>query len=219
MSPRLSAIPEIQGGGLPQSRPHEDANVGSLSRVLPKELDRAVGRAAVDDQVLAGIAPLARDVVDAAGHEFCPIQDRRHYTQARSALACIMRQRPQSAGSGARPTMDGKRLSVVIPTRNRARLLGEALASLTRQTLPTGTLRGDRRRRRLDGRHAAGVPRVRARSRSGLPADSASGTAAAKNEGIRAAKGDVLFFFDDDDIAGAELLRRPPRCPPASSGA
>jgi hypothetical protein len=102
--------------------------------------------------------------------------------------------------------MDGKRLSVVIPTRNRARLLGEALASLTRQTLPRELYEVIV----VDDGSTDATPQVcRAFEHDldlvYLPIPP-SGIAAAKNEGIRAAKGDVLFFFDDDDVAGAELL-------------
>lgn len=98
-------------------------------------------------------------------------------------------------------------ISVVIPTRNRAALLDEALASLAAQTAA--------------GRFEVVVvndgsidetPAVCDRWSSRLPLtriDSpAAGISVAKNLGVDAAAAPLLLFFDDDDAAAPDLVAR-----------
>jgi glycosyltransferase involved in cell wall biosynthesis len=98
------------------------------------------------------------------------------------------------------------RISVVIPTRDRADLLGASLRSLAAQTVPAEEFEVvvvD------DGSvdHTAGVcaaagdevPLVYHRIAN-------SGISAAKNLGLFAASAPIVLFFDDDDIASPDLL-------------
>jgi len=97
-------------------------------------------------------------------------------------------------------------ISVIIPTRNRASLLGHSLGSLARQTLAAR----DFEVVVVDDGSSDDTPRVcrRAARRMNLryvrldPA----GIAAAKNAGIFVSSAPLLFFFDDDDIASDQLL-------------
>jgi len=99
-------------------------------------------------------------------------------------------------------------ISVVIPTRNRAALLEESLASLAAQE-------------GVDGRFevvvvddgstddTAAVCRRWSDRLSLVQIESpAAGISAAKNLGIDAAAAPLLFFFDDDDVAAPDLLAR-----------
>jgi hypothetical protein len=89
------------------------------------------------------------------------------------------------------------RVSVIIPSYNYGHLIGEAIRSVQEQTVDGP--RDDRRRRRLDGRHARRVlesimdPRLRAR-RVGN-----GGVAAARNIALEMARGDFIAFLDADD--------------------
>jgi len=96
---------------------------------------------------------------------------------------------------------EGPRISVVVRTRNRPELLGEALASLAA---------GEYRRAEIvlvnDGGEPPAVP-------EGFPlpvvrVDLAEnrGRAAAAEAGIAAATGDYVSFLDDDDLAAPEHL-------------
>jgi hypothetical protein len=109
------------------------------------------------------------------------------------------------------------RISVVIPTYNRARLLAATLDAVLTQTLPAQEIivvDDGSQDDTLDllKRYA---PRVR------TIAIENSGDLAARNAGVRAATGDLLAFCDSDDIwrpghleVMAELWRREPatRC-------
>ena len=97
-------------------------------------------------------------------------------------------------------------LSVVICTYNRAELLGMALESLVWQTLDRGKFEViviD------DGSSDATRQCVELFSDS-LPVkyffQNNAGLSSAKNHGIYAAQGRIIFFMDDDDTASSTLL-------------
>lgn len=99
-------------------------------------------------------------------------------------------------------------LSVVIPTFNRAELLRQSLSSLTRQTLARKDFEiivAD------DGSTDSTRETVESFS-SSLPVkyfyQTNSGIAAAKNQGLLAAVGKIVLFFDDDDLATKDLLKQ-----------
>jgi glycosyltransferase involved in cell wall biosynthesis len=87
--------------------------------------------------------------------------------------------------------------SVVIPTFNRARLVGRAIASVLAQTLPDFEILVVDDGSTDDTRHAVervGDPRVRLIA---LPRN--RGAAAARNAGIAAARGELISLLDSDD--------------------
>jgi glycosyltransferase involved in cell wall biosynthesis len=97
-------------------------------------------------------------------------------------------------------------LSVVIPTRDRAALLAESLASLARQTVDASAFEvvvvsdGS-----TDG--TADVCRdLAGRLRLTLVESPPSGIAVAKNLGVDAAAAPLVLFFDDDDVADSGLV-------------
>lgn len=104
--------------------------------------------------------------------------------------------------------MDDGGVSVVIPVRNRAGIVGRAITSALDQRLPPaevivvddsssdGTLA-------VVESFAARDPRVRV-----VRSDSRRGAAAARNAGIRAARHKVLAFLDSDDEWTASHLER-----------
>src|SRR5262245_11621052 len=99
-------------------------------------------------------------------------------------------------------------LSVIIPTRNRADLLGQALESLAAQT----ARRGDLDVIVIDDGstdHTAEVCRAFAPALElqygRIPP---SGIAAAKNVGIFTSRRSLLLFSDDDDLADPDLCRQ-----------
>lgn len=98
------------------------------------------------------------------------------------------------------------RVSVVIPTRNRASLLESALESLARQSLPAEEFETII----VDDGSTDETPDLCARWAARLALTTLriqpSGIAAAKNMGVFAARSPILFFFDDDDVADKNLL-------------
>lgn len=106
------------------------------------------------------------------------------------------------------PPTPTPRLSIIVPTYNRRHLLERCTNALRRQDLESpyeiviaddgsrdgaaefaaALAREDPRVRWIDGRHA--------------------GTSAAKNRGIRIARGDLLAFIDDDWIVERDFARR-----------
>jgi glycosyltransferase involved in cell wall biosynthesis len=99
------------------------------------------------------------------------------------------------------------RISVVIPTHNRAALLDCSLGSLTKQSLPAT----DFEIIVVDDGSTDHTASVCEKWSASLPLEyyrlkKRSGIAAAKNAGIAAAASPIIFFFDDDDVASENLL-------------
>ena len=100
-----------------------------------------------------------------------------------------------------------REISVIIPTRNRAALLDESLASLAGQTasgrfevvvVSDGSTDDTSA---VCDRWAARMPLV-------LVESPAAGISVAKNIGVDAAMAPLLLFFDDDDVADPDLIAR-----------
>lgn len=89
-------------------------------------------------------------------------------------------------------------VSVVVPTFNRPRQLGECLDALAQQTVPSAEFEvvvvDDGSPQPLDGLVAAFGPRLRVR----LVRQENAGPAAARNRGCREAVGPLVAFTDDD---------------------
>jgi teichuronic acid biosynthesis glycosyltransferase TuaG len=107
------------------------------------------------------------------------------------------------AGQGARPEV-----SVITPVRNAAATLGDAVASVLAQTEPRWELLliddgSEDGSLALAGRLAAAEPRIRL---LGWP--DRRGAAAARNAGIRAARGRCIALLDADDRWRPEKLAR-----------
>jgi GT2 family glycosyltransferase len=94
--------------------------------------------------------------------------------------------------------MDAMKLSVVIPTYNRARVLGRTLLALERQTLAGEAFEvvvvddGSDRVTREALRELTTAIRLR------ITEKEHGGLAAARNHGARQARGEFLLFLDDD---------------------
>jgi GT2 family glycosyltransferase/glycosyltransferase involved in cell wall biosynthesis len=113
-----------------------------------------------------------------------------------------------SIGGGlVKTTKENPRISVIIPTYNRAELLAQSLDSLVHQSMPPKEFEvvvvndGSR----------DGTENVCERFSKKLPIkyvyQENSGIASAKNLGVFCSRAPILFFFDDDDVADKELLR------------
>ena len=103
---------------------------------------------------------------------------------------------------------DRLKISVLIPTYNRAGLLTASLESLEQQTLP----RDEFEVLVVDDGSTDDTPEVCRRFRERLPLRcfrlGHAGISAAKNLGVFTAAAKLLLFFDDDDVAHGELLRQ-----------
>jgi len=94
------------------------------------------------------------------------------------------------------------RVSVILPTCNRAHLVGEAIESVLAQTRPAdeilvvddGSIDATPERLAAFGDRVVAIRRENA------------GAAAARNAGLRAATGDWVTFLDDDDVWAPERL-------------
>jgi glycosyltransferase involved in cell wall biosynthesis len=100
----------------------------------------------------------------------------------------------------------GPRISVVIPTFNRAELLRASLDSLARQTLPVDAYEVVVVNDGSSDATEAVCTEFASRLRLRYFYIRNSGISAAKNLGIFAASAPLLLFFDDDDIATPTLL-------------
>jgi len=96
---------------------------------------------------------------------------------------------------------EGPRISVVVRTRNRPELLGEALASLAA---------GEYRRAEIvlvnDGGEPPAIPEGFPLSVVRVDLAENRGRAAAAEAGVAAATGEYISFLDDDDLAAPEHL-------------
>ena len=97
-------------------------------------------------------------------------------------------------------------LSVVICTYNRAPLLAQVLESLCKQTLPAERFEVVI----INDGSADNTEAIAAAFARKLPLryfyQRNAGLASAKNHGLFASRGDLVFFMDDDDIASEILL-------------
>jgi glycosyltransferase involved in cell wall biosynthesis len=100
------------------------------------------------------------------------------------------------------------RLTVAIPTYNRARLLGQTLAGITRQDFPADQYEvlvidnnSPDNTREVSAAFAAGAPAVRhvLETRQGLDH--------ARNRAIAEARGEIIVFADDDILVEPDWLR------------
>ncbi|MCU1459990.1 MAG: glycosyl transferase family 2 [Acidimicrobiales bacterium] len=106
--------------------------------------------------------------------------------------------------------IDGPELSVVVPTYRRPELLIECLQSLERQRIATDLFEvvvvddgsGD-----ATGEVLAAAARVMP-NLTPIVQPVNRGPAAARNEGIRQARGSIVVFLDDDIAAAPDLLAR-----------
>jgi glycosyltransferase involved in cell wall biosynthesis len=103
--------------------------------------------------------------------------------------------------------LESPKISVVTPTKNRIHWLREAMASVRLQSLETwehiivddGSDDGTAEEVK---REAAANPRVRYMSRSG----DTKGANACRNQGLRAARADLIVFLDSDDLLEPDCL-------------
>jgi glycosyltransferase involved in cell wall biosynthesis len=98
--------------------------------------------------------------------------------------------------------MTGERVSVVIPVRNGARYLGEAIDSILGQTRPADQIVV------VDDGSVDATPEVIASygSRITAIAQPARGNSSAGNRGIAATDGELIAFLDADDTWAPEKL-------------
>ncbi|MGD0337126.1 MAG: glycosyltransferase, partial [Candidatus Omnitrophota bacterium] len=122
------------------------------------------------------------------------------------AIALLKKIYNLDAGASQQDTAIIKRLriSVIIPTFNRAEILKEALSSLVLQTrIPDEVVivdnnSSDNTKEVAEGfKHRLNIRYVLERTQ---------GTSTARNTGIRNASGDIVVFFDDDCVAEKEWL-------------
>jgi len=85
-------------------------------------------------------------------------------------------------------------ISVVIPAFNAARYLGEAIASVRAQTLPAMEIIV------VDNGSTDGTPLLAAQAGALCECEPRRGSAAARNRGLAAARGDFFAMLDADDL-------------------
>ncbi len=98
------------------------------------------------------------------------------------------------------------RISVILPTRNRAPLLDDCLASLAAQSLPVDLFEV----LVVDNGSSDGTEGVALRHANQLPLrylfEPRAGLHMARHAGMRAARTDILVFGDDDIVADSDWL-------------
>ncbi|MGH9189512.1 MAG: glycosyltransferase family A protein, partial [Acidimicrobiales bacterium] len=108
------------------------------------------------------------------------------------------------AEATAEPGSAPPRISVVIPTRDRAGLLSAALESLAQQDLPEDAFEVIV----VDDGSVDATPVVCAKHADPLRLRyqriGPSGTSSAKNLGLFMSRGEIVLFFDDDDVAAPD---------------
>lgn len=101
-------------------------------------------------------------------------------------------------------------VSVVIPTRRRPQLLRRCLRSLGRQMYPLDRYEiivvDDDRGGRSDGRTGQLIRSLELACKVSCLPNPGKGPAAARNEGWRRAKGEIIAFTDDDTVASPVWL-------------
>jgi glycosyltransferase involved in cell wall biosynthesis len=102
--------------------------------------------------------------------------------------------------------MSGLRVTVVIPTRNRLDLLRQAIESVERQSLSDWevVVVDDA----SDDETPSWLEDVRNRRIRAVRLDRRSERSAARNRGLRAARGECVLFLDDDDRLRPRALER-----------
>src|SRR3954470_21926912 len=118
--------------------------------------------------------------------------------------------RPAGARSGRQAPAAGLRLSVVVPTFNRPDLLERCLAALVAQDLSPDAYEIVVADDAASAQTAEQVARWVARAAPAIryvAVRGAHGPAAARNQGWRAARGDVVAFTDDDCVPLPGWLR------------
>jgi cellulose synthase/poly-beta-1,6-N-acetylglucosamine synthase-like glycosyltransferase len=106
------------------------------------------------------------------------------------------------------PDRENLKISVLVPTYNRAALLDESLASLEQQTLARDAFEV----LVIDDGSTDDTGAVCRRRQGQLPLRyfriGHSGISSAKSLGVFLASARLVLFFDDDDVAHADLLRQ-----------
>jgi cellulose synthase/poly-beta-1,6-N-acetylglucosamine synthase-like glycosyltransferase len=118
-----------------------------------------------------------------------------------SVLSALQDEPAQAPGFAAAPLVADPLVSVVIPTRDRAVMLDDALASVGRQTYARWEAVVVN-----DGGARVALPAALAARIALIEFPEARGVARARNEALRAAQGEVIAFLDDDDIFLPEHL-------------
>jgi glycosyltransferase involved in cell wall biosynthesis len=98
--------------------------------------------------------------------------------------------------------MSAPEISVVIPTLNSARFVGEAIDSILKQSVPVREILV------VDGGSTDETPEI-VRAKSGLVqvlSQEGRGRAGARNTGLRRATGDFIALLDSDDLWAADKL-------------
>jgi O-antigen biosynthesis protein len=111
-------------------------------------------------------------------------------------LVALLQEEPAPPASAPAPLPDNPRVSVIVPTCDRPAMLRDALASLQRQTYANweALVVNDA------GADVAAVVDAAAGEVSRIDLPQRRGPAAARNAGVRAARGSVIAFLDDDDV-------------------
>jgi hypothetical protein len=104
---------------------------------------------------------------------------------------------------------DWPNVSIIIPTRNRAALLAETLGSLREQSCEAWEAvvvddGSTDESQEMVARLAGEDKRIRALSREGEK----TGAQACRNQGLAAARGELVIFLDSDDLLGADCLQQ-----------